>query len=67
MKRWRPVGLNYVPGSLQIRHLLDVIVYDVGLEEVEKHVVQPLTGLAPGSLPGLHGAPAGLFRPLVRP
>jgi heterodisulfide reductase subunit B len=38
-------GLNYVPGSLEIRHLLDVIVYDVGLQEVEKHVVQPLTGL----------------------
>ena len=38
-------GLSYVPGSLQIRHLLDVIVHDVGLEEVEKHVVQPLTGL----------------------
>ncbi len=38
-------GLSYVPGSLQIRHLLDVIVYDVGLEAVEKLVVQPLTGL----------------------
>ncbi len=38
-------GLSYVPGSLQIRHLLDVIVYDVGLEAVKKNVVQPLTGL----------------------
>ncbi len=38
-------GLSYLPGSLQIRHLLDVIVYDVGLQEVEKHVVRPLTGL----------------------
>lgn len=38
-------GLNYVPGSLEIRHLLDVIVYDVGLQAVEKLVVQPLTGL----------------------
>ena len=37
--------LNYVPGSLQIRHLLDVMVYDVGLKEIEKHVVQPLSGL----------------------
>src|SRR5512142_244070 len=37
--------LNYVPGSLEIRHLLDVIVYDIGLNEVEKNVVQPLTGL----------------------
>jgi heterodisulfide reductase subunit B len=38
-------GLNYIPGSLQIRHLLDVIVYDVGLKTVEQNVVQPLTGL----------------------
>ncbi len=37
--------LNYVPGSLEIRHLLDVIVYDVGLKAVEQNVVQPLTGL----------------------
>jgi heterodisulfide reductase subunit B len=38
-------GLNYVPGSLQIRHLLDVIVYEVGLDTVKKLVVQPLAGL----------------------
>ena len=38
-------GLHYVPGSLEIRHLLDVIVYDIGLKEVEKHVVQPLSNL----------------------
>ncbi len=38
-------GLSYKPGSLQIRHLLDVIVYDVGLDTVKKNVVQPLTGL----------------------
>jgi len=38
-------GLSYVPGSLEIRHLLDVIVYDIGLKAVEKLVVQPLTGL----------------------
>ena len=37
--------LNYVPGTLEIRHLLDVMVYDIGLKEVEKNVVQPLTGL----------------------
>ncbi len=29
-------GLNYNPGSLEIRHLLDVIINDVGLEEVQK-------------------------------
>jgi heterodisulfide reductase subunit B len=38
-------GLAYLPGSLKIRHLLDVIVNDIGLEAVEKLVVQPLSGL----------------------
>lgn len=38
-------GLNYVPGSMQIRHLLDVIVNDIGLDTVKSRVVQPLTGL----------------------
>ena len=38
-------GLSYQPGSLEIRHLLDVIVYDIGLDTIEKNVVQPLTGL----------------------
>jgi heterodisulfide reductase subunit B len=38
-------NLTYLPGSLDIRHLLDVIIYDVGLEAVEKCVVQPLSGL----------------------
>ena len=38
-------GLSYQPGSLDIRHLLDVIVYDIGLDTVEKNVIQPLTNL----------------------
>ena len=38
-------GLEYEPGTLKIRHLLDVIVNDVGLETVEHLVVQPLAGL----------------------
>jgi heterodisulfide reductase subunit B len=38
-------GLSYKPGSLDVRHLLDVIVYDIGLQEVEKNVVRPLKGL----------------------
>jgi heterodisulfide reductase subunit B len=37
--------LAYTPGSLHIRHLLDVIVNEIGLDAVEKRVVQPLTGL----------------------
>jgi heterodisulfide reductase subunit B len=38
-------GLHYQPGSLDIRHLLDVMIYDIGLEEIKKRVVRPLTGL----------------------
>jgi heterodisulfide reductase subunit B2 len=38
-------GLHYEPGSLTIRHLLDVIVNDVGLDAVARKVVNPLTGL----------------------
>jgi heterodisulfide reductase subunit B len=37
--------LHYEPGSLAIRHLLDVIVHDIGLEAVAQRVVRPLTGL----------------------
>ena len=38
-------GLQYSAGTLQIRHLLDVIINDVGLEAVRSRVVRPLTGL----------------------
>src|SRR6202142_2125643 len=38
-------GLSYKPGSLEVRHLLDVIVYDIGLETIERNVVRPLKGL----------------------
>ena len=38
-------GLSYQPGTLEIRHLLDVIINDVGLEEVRKKVTKPLSGL----------------------
>jgi heterodisulfide reductase subunit B len=37
--------LHYEPGSLRIRHLLDIIVDDVGFETVGEHVTQPLSGL----------------------
>ena len=58
--------LAYDPGSLKIRHLLDVMVNDVGLDDVEKHVVQPLSGPAARPLPGLHGAATRLRQSLVR-
>ncbi len=38
-------NLSYKPGSLEIRHLLDVIIYDIGLENIKSKVVRPLTGL----------------------
>lgn len=38
-------GLHYDPGSLKIRHLLDVIINDIGLDYVEKQVTKPLKGL----------------------
>lgn len=38
-------GLAYQPGSLEIRHLLDVIVNDVGLEAIAERVTTPLSGL----------------------
>lgn len=38
-------GLSYKPGSLTIRHLLDVVINDIGLDYVRSKVVRPLTGL----------------------
>lgn len=37
--------LHYNPGKLAIRHLLDIIVNDIGIEKVKQKVVKPLTGL----------------------
>jgi heterodisulfide reductase subunit B len=38
-------GLHYEPGSLKIRHLLDVIINDIGLDVVKSKVTKPLKGL----------------------
>lgn len=38
-------GLNYQPGTLKIRHLLDIIYQDVGLDAIRAKVVNPLKGL----------------------
>jgi heterodisulfide reductase subunit B len=37
--------LHYEPGSMRVRHLLDVVVEDVGYEALKTHVVRPLDGL----------------------
>jgi len=38
-------GLHYEPGSLDIRHLLDVLINDIGLDKLKEKVVRPLKGL----------------------
>ena len=60
-------NLSYKPGSLDIRHLLDVIIYDIGLDVVEKKVCSPAEGSARGTLSRLYGAASRLRSPLVRP
>jgi heterodisulfide reductase subunit B len=37
--------LSYVPGTLDVRHLIDVLVHDVGLDAIRNAVVRPLKGL----------------------
>jgi heterodisulfide reductase subunit B len=37
--------LHYTPGSVDVRHLLDVLVNDVGLDAIESCVTRPLSGL----------------------
>ncbi len=38
-------GLQYVPGSVRVRHLLDIIVNDIGLETIRNRITRPLSGL----------------------
>lgn len=38
-------GMSYEPGSVEVRHLLEMIFNDVGLEAIRKRVVRPLKGL----------------------
>lgn len=38
-------GLHYTPGKLAVRHLLDVIINEIGLEQVKEKVTRPLAGL----------------------
>ncbi len=38
-------GLEYTPGGLKVRHLLDIFVNDVGYEKIAELVTQPLKGL----------------------
>ncbi len=38
-------GLQYTPGTLDVRHLIDILVYDVGLDAIRSRVDRPLHGL----------------------
>ncbi len=38
-------GLHYTPGKLAVRHLLDVVINEIGLEHVKEKVTKPLAGL----------------------
>ena len=37
--------LHYTPGKLTVRHLLDVVINEIGLEVVKEKVTKPLAGL----------------------
>ena len=45
-------SLHYTPGSMTVRHLLEVLIDDVGLDEVARHVTRPLHGLRVASYLG---------------
>jgi heterodisulfide reductase subunit B len=38
-------GLQYKAGTLEVRHLIDILVYDIGLEAIRNKVSRPLKGL----------------------
>ena len=37
--------LHYTPGAVDVRHLLEVLVDDIGIDRIASHVVRPLHGL----------------------
>jgi heterodisulfide reductase subunit B len=44
IKALKEAGINY-EAKIPIRHLLDVLINDVGIEEIKAHVKKPLSGL----------------------
>ena len=60
-------GLDYEPGSLNIRHLLDVLVEDVGYDAIAANVSQPLKGLRVAPYYGCLIARPGMIEPGVNP
>ena len=44
--------MSYTPGTFDIRHFLDLVLTDIGLDEIKKNVVKPLAGLRVGAYYG---------------
>jgi heterodisulfide reductase subunit B len=38
-------GLHYNPGTIKTRHLMHVVMDDIGLDEIKTRVIKPLSGL----------------------
>jgi succinate dehydrogenase / fumarate reductase, cytochrome b subunit len=49
----KPIGIEY-RGTTKVRHLLDVLTKDVGLDAIRAHVKRPLEGLKVGAFYGCH-------------
>ena len=51
-------GLHYDGGALRVRHLLEVLIDDVGVDAIAARVTRPLRRPARRAIPGLPGATA---------
>ena len=61
-------NLSYVPGTVKARHMLDVIVNDVGRDAIGAKVVKPLAGLTLVPYYGCYiGRPEGSFDDVENP
>jgi heterodisulfide reductase subunit B len=38
-------GMHYDPGTIHVRHLLDVISSDIGCERLQEHIARPISGI----------------------
>jgi len=60
-------GLSY-KGSIRVRHLMDVLYYDVGLEKIRQKAVKPLNGLKVAGYVGCQSVrPYGEYDSVERP
>ena len=60
-------GLQY-KGSVKVRHVLDVLYHDIGLDKIKDKVVKPLSGLKVGGYVGCQSVrPYGEYDSVERP